>query len=72
MGTQGLISPLAQQRARRDITQQELADRAGVSRLTIVRMEGDPDRRPHLRTIYKLAEVLGCGVEDIAPWLEVA
>ena len=44
-------------RTRRLLTQQELAEKAGMSPSTIVNIERD-QAEPHFRTIRKLAKVL--------------
>jgi transcriptional regulator with XRE-family HTH domain len=44
-------------RTRRLLTQEELAERAGVSAGTVVNIERD-NREPHFRTIRKLAKAL--------------
>jgi len=44
-------------RTRRLLTQEELAERAGVSPSTVVNIERD-NREPHFRTIRKLAQAL--------------
>lgn len=51
-------------RARKDITQGELADRVGVSRQTINSIEtGRYD--PSLELAFKLAHEFDCRIEDI-------
>ncbi len=51
-------------RARRDLTQQELADEIGVSRQTINAIEvGRYD--PSLPLAFDLAEYFDCRIEDI-------
>ena len=49
---------LKKARARRLLTQEELAEKAGVSPSTIVNIERD-QAEPHFSTIRKLAEALG-------------
>ena len=44
-------------RLREVLTQEELAERAGVSPSTVVNIERD-NREPHFRTIRKLAKAL--------------
>ncbi|MGF1470292.1 MAG: helix-turn-helix domain-containing protein [Rubrobacteraceae bacterium] len=44
-------------RTKRLLTQEELAERAGVSPSTVVNIERD-NREPHFRTIRKLAKAL--------------
>ena len=49
---------LRRERIRALLTQQELAERAGVGYPTISRIEND-HAEPHFRTIRKLAKALG-------------
>ena len=49
---------LKRERVRALLTQQELAERAGVGYPTISRIEND-HAEPHFRTIRKLAQALG-------------
>ncbi len=44
-------------RTRRLLTQEELAEKAGVSAATVVNIERD-NQEPHFRTIRKLAKAL--------------
>ncbi len=44
-------------RTRRLLTQEELAEKAGISAGTVVHIERD-NREPHFRTIRKLAKAL--------------
>jgi transcriptional regulator with XRE-family HTH domain len=48
---------LTEARARRLLTQEELAQKAGISPATVVNIERD-HQRPHFRTIRKLAAAL--------------
>jgi putative transcriptional regulator len=50
-------------RAAREMTQQELADRVGVTRQTIIAMEQDR-YSPSLETAFKVALTLGVGIEE--------
>ncbi len=53
-----LITHLAQARKTQQLTQAELAERAGLSRMTVQRLEsGSLD--PRLSTLYAMARVLG-------------
>ncbi len=45
-------------RTQRALTQQELADKAGVGKNTVNRIERN-DTEPHMSTLRKLAEALG-------------
>jgi putative transcriptional regulator len=49
-------------RAARELTQQELADRVGVTRQTIIAMEQDK-YSPSLETAFKVALALGVTLE---------
>jgi len=64
-GERGPNSPLAQARARRSLTQHQLAEVAGVSRATVARLEGDPESRPTVSTAALLAAALQVAPESI-------
>lgn len=49
-------------RAERDMTQQELADKVGVTRQTVIAMEQDK-YSPSLETAFKVAIALGVSLE---------
>jgi transcriptional regulator with XRE-family HTH domain len=49
---------LREARTKRLLTQEELAEKAGVSAATIVNAERN-NQEPHFRTIRKLAQALG-------------
>ncbi len=55
---------LKEVRTRRLLTQEELAEKAGVSAATIVNVERN-NQEPHFRTIRKLAKALGVEPEDL-------
>jgi transcriptional regulator with XRE-family HTH domain len=57
------VPRLQAQRHRRAFSQQELADRSGVSRTTIIKLEGGRDAWP--QTVRKLARALGVKPEDL-------
>ncbi|MFZ0301937.1 MAG: helix-turn-helix transcriptional regulator [Terracidiphilus sp.] len=50
-------------RAQREITQQELADRVGVTRQTVIAIEQDK-YSPSLETAFKVALILGVPLEQ--------
>lgn len=50
-------------RAKREMTQQELADRIGVTRQTVIAMEQDK-YSPSLETAFKVALVFGVPLEE--------
>jgi transcriptional regulator with XRE-family HTH domain len=47
------------------LTQAELAQRAGVSEFTVVRLETGKDKRPHPSTRRKLAAALGVAIAEV-------
>lgn len=51
-------------RERRALTQQELAAKAGISRVALTRIESG-QAEPMARTVRKLAEALGVQVDDL-------
>ena len=54
------------ERERALLTQQELAERAGVGLTTLNRIEND-HAEPHFRTIRKLAKALGVDPANLIP-----
>jgi transcriptional regulator with XRE-family HTH domain len=52
-------------RQRRELTQQELADEAAVSKMTILRIEKGKVTNVQLKTLRALAKVLGVAVEAL-------
>jgi transcriptional regulator with XRE-family HTH domain len=54
------------ERARALLTQQELAERAGIGLTTLNRIEND-HAEPHFRTIRKLAKALGVDPAILIP-----
>lgn len=50
---------VAELRSAKGWTQQELADRAGVGRVTITRIESDTNRRIDFDTLESLADAFG-------------
>ena len=54
------------ERERALLTQQELADRAGIGLTTLNRIEND-HAEPHFRTIRKLANALGVDPAALIP-----
>lgn len=53
------------------LTQEQLADRLGVSRQTIISIENGR-YNPSLVLAYKLARVFSCGIEELFDFSEVA
>jgi transcriptional regulator with XRE-family HTH domain len=60
-----LRAHLISERARKRFSQADLADRAGVSRYTIVRLESGDYANPGLGLLGKLARALDVGVHDL-------
>lgn len=52
-------------RVERGLTQQEVADKAGLSRQTVARLEQKDDIEPNAPTIKKLADAYGVRVEQL-------
>jgi putative transcriptional regulator len=52
-----------------EMTQQELATRVGVTRQTIIAIEGGK-YAPSLELAFRLSRVFGTGVEDVFCWNE--
>jgi transcriptional regulator with XRE-family HTH domain len=59
------LTRLKDVRQRKALTQQQLADRAGVNRVTIARIEGGKDE-PFPTTVRKVADALGVEPEDLS------
>lgn len=63
---------LRQQRLAAGLTQEALAERAGVGANTVSDLERDPDRTPRLATVTLLAEALGVAEDQRAALLAAA
>ncbi|TMF12612.1 MAG: helix-turn-helix transcriptional regulator [Chloroflexi bacterium] len=48
------------------LSQQDLAELAGVARTTISDFERGQRKKPHPRTIRRLAKALGCKPQEVA------
>lgn len=59
-----MVNSVTKARKMLGLTQNELASRSGVSRSTIARIETS-NSFPNLRTVQKLAVVLGCTIDDL-------
>ena len=60
----GLSNTIRELRARREMTQQELADAIGVTRQTVIAIEQDK-YSPSLETAFKIAMVFGVPLEQV-------
>jgi predicted ATPase/transcriptional regulator with XRE-family HTH domain len=63
---------LKQQRLAAGLTQEALAERAGLSAKAVSDLERDPGRSPRLATVTLLADALGAGPEERAELLAAA
>lgn len=63
-----LLSDLLQEKR---MTQQELADKLGVSRQQIKHYTSDDPRIMTLHIAKNIASILGCKVEDLYEWIPV-
>lgn len=59
----GIRNHIRELRAAREMTQQDLADRVGVTRQTVIAMEQDK-YSPSLETAFKVALALGVSLEQ--------
>jgi putative transcriptional regulator len=59
----GLSNTVRELRAARGMTQQELADAIGVTRQTVIAIEGDK-YSPSLETAFRIAHVFGVPLEE--------
>lgn len=59
----GVRNRIRELRAKREMTQQDLADRVGVTRQTVIAMEQDK-YSPSLETAFKVALALGVTLEQ--------
>lgn len=65
-----LKTKIVEFRRKQDITQGELADRVGVRRETIVRLERG-QYNPSLKLAYDIANVFGVPIEEVFQFTEV-
>ena len=65
MGSQGLTNKIRRLRFDNDeMTQQQLADKAGVTRQTIIAIE-QGKYAPSLPLAFKIARAFGVGIDDV-------
>lgn len=60
----GLSNKLRELRALQGMTQQQLADKIGLTRQTVIAIEGDK-YSPSLETAFRIAEVFGVKLESV-------
>jgi putative transcriptional regulator len=60
----GLTNRVRELRAGAGMTQQQLADRIGLTRQTVIAIEGDK-YSPSLETAFRIARVFGVGLEEV-------
>lgn len=54
-------------RREKGLTQKQLAQMLGKSRPYVIALERGTDAHPAVTVIYALAEIFGCGVDDLLP-----
>lgn len=64
---EALASNLRAERARRDLSQEELAARSGVSVASLIKYESG-EMTPGIDKIVSMAEALGCTPNDLCGW----
>jgi putative transcriptional regulator len=71
MGSQGLTNKIRRLRFDNDeMTQQQLADKAGVTRQTIIAIE-QGKYAPSLPLAFKIARAFGVGIDDVFEFEEL-
>jgi putative transcriptional regulator len=60
----GLTNRVRELRAGAGVTQQQLADRIGLTRQTVIAIEGDK-YSPSLETAFRITRVFGVGLEEV-------
>jgi transcriptional regulator with XRE-family HTH domain len=71
-GAASFAALLKRQRLAAGLTQEALAERAGLSAKAVSDLERDPGRSPRLATVTLLADALGAGPEQRAELLAAA
>jgi putative transcriptional regulator len=60
----GIRNKVRELRAKREMTQQQLADRIDLTRQTVIAIEGDK-YSPSLETAFRIANVFGVPLEQV-------
>ena len=63
----GLADNIRRERKQAGLTQRALAERAGLTELTIIKIERGQERNPKLRTIRRLARALEVSYDRLIP-----
>jgi DNA-binding XRE family transcriptional regulator len=63
--TQSVDSPLAEYRRARGLTRAELANLAGVTRMTVYLLETGKVSGPRMKTAVAIAKALGCDPAEL-------
>lgn len=58
-------SKIKRLRLEKDMTQEELAVKAGIPYATLIKIEGDTVKNPTINTLQKLAEALEVSVDEL-------
>jgi transcriptional regulator with XRE-family HTH domain len=62
-----LAENLRRERKNAGLTQRALAQKAGITELTLMKLELGQERNPKLRTIRRIARALGVGYDKLIP-----
>ena len=65
MGQEQLQQKIRKYRKQLKITQEELAKKADIPYATLVKIENGRVTNPTIQTLFKIANALGVGVEDL-------
>lgn len=65
MGQEQLQQKIRKYRKQLKITQEELAKKADITYATLVKIENGRVTNPTIQTLFKIANALGVGVEDL-------
>jgi len=58
-------SKIKKLRLEKDMTQEELAVKAGIPYATLIKIEGDTVKNPTINTLQKLAQALEVSVDEL-------
>lgn len=58
-------SKIKRLRLEKDMTQEELAVKAGIPYATLIKIEGDTVKNPTINTLQKLAQALEVSVDEL-------